>query len=250
MKYLFRYVAVLVGCLMCHFSHADVTVVVAPGSTPTCLGRLYNEIIVPSGYGTSTDLNAATRMLQTDEGALGLTIFFEVRPNGSSNTESVAGTDVMQSVGFTALNRNMTTGFVSSHLTSFKAITKNMSAVWVNTNDGSGDLQSKQMKAFPGILNEAPNSQDCGGLIFSLEMAQNISRNPFGGTSGFLPAVTMQYRNAAPASLWFNSTGQSPNSKALLLTNFFVPLFGGGTATWSFFEQTGVQLKLGATNLY
>jgi hypothetical protein len=250
MKYLFRSVAVLVGCLTCHFAHADVTVVVNQGSTPTCLGRLYSEIIVPGGYGISTDTTAATRLLQTDEGALGLTIFFEVRPNGSIVTESQGGQTVMQSIGFTALNRNKTTGFVSSHLTTFKAITKNMSAVWVNTNDGSGNLQSGQMKALPGILNEAPTSPNCNGLVFSLEMAQNISRFPFGGTSGFTPAVTMQVGNSALTDLWFNSTGNLPSSNAYFITKFFVPLFGGGTATWSFFGQTGVQLKVGAFNLY
>lgn len=207
--------------------------------------------MVPSGIGTVSDTTAATRFAQSDAGILGFAIFFEDRPAQSGSTISVSENDVLESIGYTALNRNKTTGFVSSHLTTFKAIIKNMSAVWVNTNDGSGNLQSTQQTALPNILNEAPTSGDCNGLIYSLELAQDLSLKPFGSSQPITPVnAYIGLYNAAPGTLWFNSTGNSPNGNAYLSNNFAVPRYGGGTATWYFYGQNGVTLKPNANGLY
>ena len=238
-------VVAVVIAVACRPAKADITIPVTSGSTPTCLGRLYSDILIPSGWGPVSDTTAATRFAQSNEGTLGFTIFFEVRPVTGWNTTDTATSETMNSIGFTALNRNSVTGFISSHITGVRAITKNMSAVWVNTNDGSGDLQTTQKNALPGILNSSPQSANCTGLIYSLEMGQNITQKYPDAVDGNPPANNFTVSNWAPRDLWFNSTGNSPSSNAYQISAFTVPRSGGTTASWYFFGQNGVSLKQG-----
>lgn len=222
-------------------SGSGVTISVkAVSATPTCLGRLYHEILVPSGWGTLSDLTAATKFANSDQGTLGLTIFFEVRPNAGSDY-SASGQAVEQSIGFTALNLNSTIGFMSSNYTTFKAKTKKMSEVWEHYYDGSGNLNSTQKTALISILNETPTSQNCNGLIYALQMGQNISaKNGGGNDPGHPPANIFNVGTYAPGSLWFNSSGTSPSSGAFFINSFNTPKYPSGSYTWYFYGQNNV----------
>lgn len=105
---------------------ADVTITVVSSPTQTCLSRMYSDILVPGNWGTATDTTAATKFAQSDMGTLGLTLFFEARPADNSNYNSY---QVMEAIGYAAINRTSTTGFLPRGYTAFKAVTKNMSSV-------------------------------------------------------------------------------------------------------------------------
>ncbi len=226
-------------------AHADITIPVTSGSSPTCLGRLYSDILGPSNWGSPSDNTAATRFAQSDQGTLGFTIFFEVRPNAGLNAYSSGGSTTMNAVGYTALNRNISIGFVSSHYTTFKAKTKNMSGVWVNTYDGSGNLQSGQAAALPGILNEAPTSQNCNGLIYSLQMGQIISSLSGGGNDyGHPPSASFSTWNYEGGVLWFNSNGAQP-SGSYVIGYSFAPRYPSGTYQWYYYGKSGIQTTTG-----
>lgn len=216
---------------------ADVTITVGSGTTQTCLGRMYSDILQPGGWGALGDTTAPTRFVQSDMGTLGLTLFFEARPADNSNYDSG---QVMQGVGFTAINRTSTTGFLPRGYTSFKAITKNMSSVWVSKTDGSGDLQSAQKAALPTVLNEAPTSQDCNGFIWALQLGESISVEPGGGNDPGHFVSPLSVQNPAQGSLWFNSTGKSPNSKAYFIVSLLAPRYPSGSYHWYFYGQNGV----------
>jgi hypothetical protein len=238
---MFRRLTLIVSILLLAIpiAHADITIPVTSGSSPTCLGRLYSDVLIPSRWGTVTDLNAATNFAQSEQGTVGFTIFFEVRPNAGADY-SVGGQDVLRTIGLTAINRTSTTGFVNSHYTTFKAITKNMSAVWVSVPDGSGDLQSTQKNALPGILNGAPTSQDCNGLIYALQIGQNIAAIE-GNEPTHPPSRNLTMYTSAAGSLWFNTSGHSPNGNAYFIDTLSTPKFPSGYNNWSFYGQNGVQ---------
>jgi hypothetical protein len=111
--------------------HAEVTIPVPPGYTGndgTCLARLYSDVLVPANWGGVGNANSPTQFAQSNAGTLGLTIFFEVRPNSEPN--GVPFSAAMSGIGITAVNRfNNTSGFLNRNLTTMKAITKDMSNV-------------------------------------------------------------------------------------------------------------------------
>jgi len=105
---MFRAIVVSALMMLCVGAiHADVTITVTQRSGATCLGRMYSDILQPGGWGALGDTTAPTRFVQSDQGTLGLTLFFEARPNDNSNYSSGL---VMQAIGFTAINRTSTTG--------------------------------------------------------------------------------------------------------------------------------------------
>ena len=71
----------LILLFACGSAAADITIPVTSGNSPTCVGRLYSDILKPSGWGS--DNGAATRFVQSPEGVLGVTMFFEIGPYGS-----------------------------------------------------------------------------------------------------------------------------------------------------------------------
>lgn len=140
-KYFVRFMIALLAIFANRIAYADVQITVQTGPTPTCVGRLHAQIIGPGGYGTATDKTAATRFVQTNEGTLGLTLFFEVKPTSSidMNTDQA-----LLSIGFVAVNRTLVTNVVPAQYKTFRSITKNMSGVWSNAAttpvDGTGNL--------------------------------------------------------------------------------------------------------------
>ncbi len=207
------------------FCHADVTITVKPGSTATCLGALYNTILIPGGWGTAGDTTLATKFAQSDTGILGLTIFFEARPTTSFPNP---GNQAMNAMVFAFLNTNLATNITPSNYTTFKSQTKYQSSVWVRKSDGSGNLVSPEITELPDILNESPDSGDCAGLLYSWILAQNYINYYFNGAStaaNHTPpySIPVGPRDANPTTMefFFNSTGNLPGVSSSRKWNLF-----------------------------
>ena len=85
-------------------------------------------------------------------------------------------------------------------------------------NPTAGNMNSLQTSQLPTILNEAPTSADCQGLLYSWTLAQNYINyyNPGNSSaSGHAPAysIDVQDRDANPttAEFFFNATGSLPS---------------------------------------
>jgi len=115
-----------------------------------------------------------------------------------------------------------------------------MSSIWISKTDGSGDLQSAQKAYLPTVLNEAPTSQDCNGFIWALQLGQSVSIKPGGGNDPGHSVSPLSVQNPTPGSLWFNSTGKSPSSKAYFIDKILAPRYPSGSYTWYFYGQQGV----------
>jgi hypothetical protein len=89
--------------LFSYAAHANITIPVSSGTSPTCVGQLYSQILIPSGWGN--DSGAATRFVQSPEGTLGVTIFFEIGPYGELASYADTGREAMFGVGEVSINR-------------------------------------------------------------------------------------------------------------------------------------------------
>lgn len=214
--------AVLVATL---YAHADVTIPVTSGTSPTCLGSLYSTILVPGGWGAITDTTIATTFAQSDTGILGLTMFFEVRPNTAFPPN---GNQAMNAISFAFMNTHLASNITPSNYSTFKSQIKYQSAVWVRQSDGSGNLASPEITQLPTILNGSPTSADCIGLLYSWTLAQNYVNYYFNGASsaaGHAPAysidVTEQTANPTRLEIFFNSTGNLPSVSSSRKYNLF-----------------------------
>jgi hypothetical protein len=196
------------------YGHADVTIPVTTGTTSTCLGKLYSTILVPGGWGSSTDTTLATKFAQSDAGILGITMFFEVRPNSAYPPQ---GNQAMNAISFAFLNTNLASNITPSSYTTFKSQIKYQSAVWTRRSDGSGDLVSPEITELPDVLNEAPSSANCTGLLYSWTLAQNYinyyvgNSTAYGHTPAYSIDVQPNYANPTTGEFFFNSTGKQPS---------------------------------------
>lgn len=224
---------------------ADITIPVSTGPNPTCLGRLYNDILIPRNIGSFSDPNSATRYAQSREGVLGITIFFEIRPPNTlgdpDNDQFYRG---LMATGYTFLDDFMTnTGIKSSTLPAnwtLQTATKNQSSAWHHeTWNGEGTLLEGQRNTFYSILNGNPNAGDCNGLIYSWLIAEQLIQNTLG--LGRPPAYVLRVYNPTPRSLFFRSnTTDKPSvfsgyKQYLYQTGQIdTPKFGGGVNKWYF----------------
>ena len=212
------------------------------------------SFVVPGGYGASTDLTAPQRFFRTDEGILGLALFFEIQPVGDINSSPPITTQAMESVGFVAANRYRTTNIVPPSYLTFKAITKNMSAAWISVSDGSGDIVSALRDQLMSVLNELPTSDHCNGMICSLVLAQNIVGQAVTMNYGINYSIGLQ--NSMPQCLFFLSSTVYPSVLGSRQGSLFrigllnVPRFAGTVAPYYFWGINDRQLKLAYTNLY
>jgi hypothetical protein len=156
--------------------------------TPTCLGRLYSDLIIPGQY---PDGNT---FIQSPEGTLGVTIFFEIGPSGEPGTEGYTGTEAMIGVGETSINRfrnNDSVQNVNDHGEISKggiiAVIKESDAWHHETYHGEGTLLEGQRNRFYSILDGDPHTQDCGGLVWSLIVGENVIQQYNGGGGGHIP---------------------------------------------------------------
>jgi len=238
-------------------SHAQgVNIPVKPvKTTPTCLGQMYSDILWPSGAATWWDYNtsAPTSFANTPSGTLGLDIFFEVRPNGyesvyTSTTYGEGGEETMASVAATAINRSNTNNIdtrVSPDNPWMNMATKDMSPhIWVVNNQGSGGLRSSYNSKLLSILNGAPHTQDCDGLMYSWAMAIASVNKYMDGADALRNPQAANPTNIFHGTLFFNSDGSTPsvlpshrpNLERLGATN--APKYPSGASPWYFWTIT------------
>lgn len=206
------------------YSHADVTITVVSGTSPTCLGSLYSKILVPGGWGSISDTTIATQFAQSNEGVLGLTMFFEVRPN---STYPPHGNQAMNAIAFASMNTHLASNITPREYSTYKSQIKFQSKVWTRQSNGSGDLASTEKAELPGILNEAPTSANCTGLLYSWTLAQNYINYYYytGHTPAYSIDVTEMNANPTRQEIFFNSTGNLPS----VLSSRRWNLFSAGT---------------------
>lgn len=239
--------------LISGFAHAQVSIPVTSGSTPTCLSQMYTDILWPNGNAPYMvyDVNAPTTFANTGQGILGLEIFFEVRPFGYESiydASTTGGSEAMASVAVTAINRSNTNNIDMTNYPGnpwLTMATKDQSpSIWVTNKQGTGGLQSSFNSLLKSILNGAPHSQNCDGLMYSWAMgiaSYNRYAVAFGSTN---VTLTADPTNEFPKTLFFNTNGSTPsvlasrkpNLQRIGLAN--APRYPSGSYTWYFWTIT------------
>jgi len=226
--------------------YADTTITVPAGFTGndgTCLSRLYNDVLIPANYGLTASGNptAPTQFAQSTAGALGLTIFFETRPNVEPNGPPVGA--AMAGIGYVDVNRFHTSGFINRNLKSLKAVVKDSSVIWAKTSsnkyDGTADLIGADGNLLASTMTGSQSSGDCAGLIWSFEVALSVLYMTDSGDPGhntYRIAVESYFPNA----LWWRSSSGSPDGKSYLVNSVLIPSCGG-QRTLYFWGETGVK---------
>jgi len=189
---------------------ANIDIPVTSGPNPTCVSRLYSDILVPTGWGNGND--AATNFVQSPEGTLGVTIFFEIGPYGDLSSYSSTGTQAMQGVGEVSINRwrnDDTIENVNNHGEQSKggiiAVIKESAAWHHETYHGEGTLLQAQRNRFYNILNGDPQSLDCRGLLGSWVIGQSIIAQYYG--TSHPPTTVVSWPNPpAQLSLYYGSS--------------------------------------------
>ena len=182
------------------------------------------------GYGAEGQYSL-TIFANSEPGVIGLTIFFEVRPNGGqsvydSSKYGTGGSDAMRAVAATAYNRSNTTNvdIYPGRPQSVSAAAKNMSSAWNHKPDGTSGLTSKNDKDLKILLAGPSNSQECDGLMYSWAMAQNFYSKYTNSNQGVPYFVNTN--NTLHGTLWFNSTGKQPSVRETLHKSQFCILLG------------------------
>ncbi|MGA7832771.1 MAG: hypothetical protein WCA21_17580 [Terracidiphilus sp.] len=235
-------------------SHAQgINIPVKSGDTPTCLGQMYTDILWPS-YAVpwwSYDVNGPTNFANTQEGTLGLDIFFEVRPYGyeavyDSSTFGTGGSEAMAGVAATAINRSNSDNIDMANYPGnpwLNLATKDQSpSIWVVNKLGSGGLKSSYNSQLISILNGPPESQNCNGLMYSWAMA--IASIDQYVDYDMRQPQTAYSTNPFPGTLFFNTNGSTPSVlpsrvpslQRLGETN--APAYPSGAFPWYFWTIT------------
>jgi hypothetical protein len=251
---MFKLLTLLLAFAVFHdVSQAQVSLPVTSSSNATCLGQMYSDILWPSSYVGNGyyDPNGPTNFANSNEGVLGLTIFFEVRPFGyesvyDSGGYGEGGSEAMASVAATAINRSRTNNVDVSNAPGDPWIilaTKDMSpSIWSVNKQGTGGLQSGMYSTLISILNGAPQTQNCNGLMYSWAMAIAASDAQNNGTLQI--PQTANPTNIFPGTLFFNTDGsvpsvssaQKPFLQELGLTQ--APKYPSGAYPWYFWTIT------------
>ncbi|MCL6558419.1 MAG: hypothetical protein K6U74_06380 [Firmicutes bacterium] len=248
-----RYIFILWLLILHKTAYSQVNLPVTNGPSPTCLGQMYSDILWASGYlaNGSYDPNAPTQFANSNEGVLGLTIFFEVRPYGYANVYNSSayghgGSDAMAGVAATAINRSNTNNIDVSNAPGnpwLTLATKDMSpSIWNVNKQATGGLKSGMYNTLINILNGAPQTQDCNGLMYSWAMAiAACAAHSCGILRTPQPADPTNY---FPKTLFFNTDGSTPsvspsrvnNLQRLGLAN--APRYPSGAYSWYFWTIT------------
>lgn len=197
---------------------SQMTIPAEPTSpTPTCLGRLYTDILIPSGWGS--DANAGTRFIQSNEGTLGLTIEYELRVNGDATTYWPSGSRAMFGIGEVSINRWLNDEKVVRIEDwrwgqDLRSKIENASQVWHHDyHQGKGVLLQKFRVPFYATLNGPPDTSDCKGLLYSLVFAQNILATGGYEYDGHPPAyyIPLNSKAAYRAIYYRSNTTDAPS---------------------------------------
>ncbi len=244
----------------CSGAWADnITIPVSSGTSPTCVGQLYSQILVPSNWGS--DNGAATRFVQSPEGTLGVTIFFEIGPYGDFPSYDPNGKEAMFGVGEVSMNRywnNDAIENVNDHGEQSKggiiAVIKESQAWHHETYHGEGTLLETQRNRFYSVLNGSPSTLDCKGLIASWQVAQSIIYQYY-GTSNVPPTIYTWAQPPAQSALYYGSSSfgneQLPGVSTVNVQyvkqagSWSVPVYGKGPYEENFFLLTNAQPRTG-----
>jgi RHS repeat-associated protein len=224
----------------------DISIPITTTDHPTCLGELFKDVITPSGFGTASDPNSATNFARSQAGILGLTVFFETRPNGFPTNVYSGQNQAMLGVAYVMINRyRVGWGSEDKAHFSLQTVTKNASSVWHHENgDGSGTLLEGQRNTLSRILNGDPNSGDCQGLIYSFFLAENVISATIG--SATTPAFGLYTYNPVGNALFFNSNNKTPSVSSQNRRHLYrikqidTPKFGRGSYHFYFWGLDNV----------
>ena len=215
------HLSLLILFLIYHGSaEAQVSIVVGSGPYPTCLGQMYSDILWPtrSAGNGSYDPNAPTSFANSNEGVLGLTIYFEVKPNGyqsfyDSEGYGAGGSEAMASVAATAINRSSTNNIDTTNYPNDLWLTlaaKDMSpTIWTVNSKATGGLKSAMNTQLINTLAGAPHTQACDGLMYSWAMA--IAALDAHASGNLAVPLAADPTNIFPKTLFFNSDGSVPS---------------------------------------
>jgi hypothetical protein len=232
-------------------AEAQVNIPVVNGPHPTCLGQLYSDILWPTYFVGNGYYNpdGPTAFVNSTEGVLGLTIFFEVHPYGyeavyDSSGYGAGGSEAMAGVAATAINRSNTNNIDLTNAPGDPWIilaTKDMSpSIWNVNSLGTGGL--KMYSTLISVLSGATHTQNCDGLMYSFAMAIAAINAHANGTLA-LP-LTANPTNNFPKTLFFNTDGSTPSVlssrkpflQRLGLAN--APRYPSGAYPWYFWTIT------------
>lgn len=244
-------------------SHAQLTIPVTTTSSPTCLGRMYTDILEPSGWGSDT--SAATRFIQSNEGTLGVTIAYELRVNGNAQTYWQTGSEAMFGIGETSINRWINNENVVRIEDwrwgqDLRSKIENSSSVWHHDyHQGMGTLLEKFRTPFYNTLNGAPDTSDCEGLLYSLVFAQNVlAYSGYGTDDGHPPAYTvdLSQRGAQNAIYYLSNTTNAPSVNdsekpyRQMVSQWQFPYPGSNVSNEYFWTLTNIAPRTPFNNFY
>lgn len=152
----------------------------------------------------------------------------------------------MASVAATAINRSNTNNVDVSNAPGdpwLVLAAKGMSpSIWNVNRQGTGGLKSSMNSTLLSILNGAPQTQNCNGLMYSFAMAIAAVD---GHANGILAVPqTANATNTFPGTLFFNTDGSTPSVSSaqkpflmeLGLAN--APKYPSGAYSWYFWTIT------------
>jgi hypothetical protein len=158
------------------------------------------------------------------------------------------GTEAMAGVAATAINRSNSDNIDMTNYPGnpwMNLATKDQSpGIWVVNKQGSGALKSSFNSKLIPILNGAPQTQDCNGLMYSWAMAiASLNRYTNGSTALGNPQ-TANPTNLFTGTLFFNTNGSTPSvlsSRQASLQRLGIanaPGYPSGVFTWYFWTIT------------
>ena len=224
---------------------AQITVpAITSSSSPTCLGRLLNNIGVPQNASAEQSRAALQSFLNSSAGVMGLGIFYEVRPDKYVTNANDPTYQAALGVGFIYINRYESNwGLALQNRSLITAIQQASTPIFANarTDPGNPALFSKYNQLTTNILNGGPNTGDCNGLMFSFDLARSIIDYVFDNghyNSQRLAGRDLQVFNPIGNALYFNSFKghQAPkgsywvkdiNFNGKSLHFFALPIWGG-----------------------
>jgi hypothetical protein len=195
-----------------NFVDPDGETITVPGitssSTPTCLGRLFDNMGVPDNASAGQMQSALQGFLNSSAGVMGIGMFFEVRPNGYPTNPNDGDYQAALGVGFVYINRYMSNwGYALQNRSLITAIQQASTPIFSNRN-GDPALFSKYNQALTNVLNGGANTGDCNGLMFSFDLSRSILDYVFDNGryhSQRLAGRDLQVYNPVDNALYFHS---------------------------------------------
>jgi hypothetical protein len=154
----------------------------------------------------------------------------------------------MAGVSATAINRSNSNNVDTSNYPGdpwLNLATKDQSpSVWVVNSQGTGGLRSSFNNLLMNILNGAPQTQNCNGLMYSWSMAI-ASINMYMNNQTTLNVPQTAYpTNPCPGTLFFNTDGSTPSVSpsqrpyVQIVGEANAPKYPSGAAPWYFWTLT------------